>query len=245
MLTIDFNYGTLPADVVGQVRSSTSEIKALLCRTASNVIEIGLRLIEIKQCLPEQTWTQWLEAEFSLSKRTAYYYIAVAKTFPECANNPDLNVSIGVLRRLSGVNASPLAAAAVTAMVSNGEVVTDDVALSCYESAMAIEVGATIEVMGDHELRGVTVTVVEIDGAIVTVAKDDVEYALLPAELGLVRRKKTVVKQRSQYTETLQSHNEYISEELQELRIKIRRLVSMVRDGSVIPNDLLEDLSNV
>ena len=67
----------------------------------------------------------------------------------------------------------------------------------------------------------------------------------MPAELGLVRRKKSAIKQRSQYTETLQSHNEYISEELQELRVKIRRLVAMVRDGSVIPNDLLEDLSNV
>jgi hypothetical protein len=245
MQILNFNYETLPLDVADQVRLSTSEIKILLCRTASSVLEIGLRLIEIKQCLSEQTWTQWLELEFNLSRRTAQYYMAAAKTFPECANNPNLNISIGVLRKLSGVNGSPIAAAAVTALVSNGELVTDDMALDFYASAMAIEVGATVEVLGNHELKGVTVTVVEIDGPIVTVSKDGVEYSLLPAELGLGKRKKTAIKQRSRYTDTLQSHNEYISEELQELKTKIRRLVEMVRDGSVIPNDLLEELSNV
>ena len=245
MQILNFNYETLPLEVADQVRLSTSEIKILLCRTASSVLGIGLRLIEIKQCLSEQTWTQWLELEFNLSRRTAQYYMAAAKTFPECANNPNLNISIGVLRKLSGVNGSPIAAAAVAALVSNGELVTDDMALDFYASAMAIEVGATVEVLGNHELKGVTVTVVEIDGPIVTVSKDGVEYSLLPAELGLGKRKKTAIKQRSRYTDTLQSHNEYISEELQELKTKIRRLVEMVRDGSVIPNDLLEELSNV
>lgn len=166
MQILNFNYETLPLEVADQVRLSTSEIKILLCRTASSVLGIGLRLIEIKQCLSEQTWTQWLELEFNLSRRTAQYYMAAAKTFPECANNPNLNISIGVLRKLSGVNGSPIAAAAVAALVSNGELVTDDMALDFYASAMAIEVGATVEVLGNHELKGVTVTVVEIDIAI-------------------------------------------------------------------------------
>jgi len=76
-----FDYQALDAETRIVVQQRTGEIKALMKRTVSDIIEIGEKLIEVKERLGHGHFGGWLEAEFEWSERTARRYISVAETF--------------------------------------------------------------------------------------------------------------------------------------------------------------------
>jgi hypothetical protein len=79
--TTFFDYATLDSETRIVVQQRTSEIKALMKRAASDIIEIGQKLIEVKARLGHGNVGGWLETEFDWSWDTAKRFMRVAETF--------------------------------------------------------------------------------------------------------------------------------------------------------------------
>lgn len=75
-----FDYAALDRETEVAARSDAALIKGLMRRTAEDVIEIGEALIRQQDALP-QVFRAWIEAEFAMSRATAYNFIRVAKKF--------------------------------------------------------------------------------------------------------------------------------------------------------------------
>lgn len=65
-----FDYATLNAETRLVVQQQTSEIRTLMRRTAQDIINIGQKLIEVKEQLGHGQFRNWLKAEFNWSVRT-------------------------------------------------------------------------------------------------------------------------------------------------------------------------------
>lgn len=76
-----FDYGALDAETRIVVQQKTGEIRERIKRTANDIVEIGERLIEIKERLGHGQFGEWLKAEFEWDERTARRLISVADTF--------------------------------------------------------------------------------------------------------------------------------------------------------------------
>jgi DNA repair exonuclease SbcCD ATPase subunit len=77
------------------VLQKADETRALLRRTAQNVLAIGRNLQEIKDALPHGQFLAWLEAEFAMTERHARNFMHVAARFgskPEIIS--DLSVTV-------------------------------------------------------------------------------------------------------------------------------------------------------
>lgn len=78
----------------------TQEIKHYFVQMAQNIIEIGKRLIAAKEILPHGNWQNWLEENFSLTVRTAQYYMAVADRFGNSKTNTYSFLPLSNLKQL-------------------------------------------------------------------------------------------------------------------------------------------------
>ncbi len=76
-----FNYASLDAPTSQFVQQQTGEIQALMKRTAQNIIEVGQKLIEVKDTLGHGYFLTWLRAEFGWSYPTAARFMRVANSF--------------------------------------------------------------------------------------------------------------------------------------------------------------------
>lgn len=76
-----FDYTALDAETRIVVQQRTGEIKSLMRRTAQDIIEIGLKLTEVKARLGHGSFGGWLKAEFEWSERTAQNFMRVADAF--------------------------------------------------------------------------------------------------------------------------------------------------------------------
>lgn len=63
------------------IEKTTAEILMLKDQTAQNIIEIGKRLIDVKENLQHGEFENWLKDKVEFSRRTAYNFIKVAETF--------------------------------------------------------------------------------------------------------------------------------------------------------------------
>jgi len=77
-----FDYGTLDLDTRSFVQTKTAEIRILIKQTAQGIIEIGQRLIEVKERLGYGNFDSWVKGEFDWSRSTAYRFISVAESCP-------------------------------------------------------------------------------------------------------------------------------------------------------------------
>lgn len=73
-----------PLDVI------ETEINFYKTQTATGIIEIGKRLIEVKEQLPHGEWGKWLEEKVEFSQETARRFMKVAEEFGN--SNPGLNL---------------------------------------------------------------------------------------------------------------------------------------------------------
>ena len=71
-------------------------------QTAQNIIEIGKRLIEVKENLEHGQFMKWLESEVNISDRTARNFVKVATTFSNW--KPVANLGTRKLLALAGLD---------------------------------------------------------------------------------------------------------------------------------------------
>ncbi|MBN2129039.1 MAG: DUF3102 domain-containing protein, partial [Sedimentisphaerales bacterium] len=100
-----FDYGSLNAETRVVVQQKTDEIKTLVRRTAQDIVDIGNKLSDVRNRLPNGQFETWLQAEFNWSRRTAYNFIAVAERFGS-ANFAQLDISSSALYLLAAPSTS-------------------------------------------------------------------------------------------------------------------------------------------
>ena len=63
-LEVDALYASLDVETRIVVQQRTSEIKTLMRRTAQDIVEIGLKLVEVNNRLAHGLFLSWLRMEF-------------------------------------------------------------------------------------------------------------------------------------------------------------------------------------
>src|SRR5262249_11122777 len=78
-----FDYAALGAPTQMLVRQRAAEIRSLVRRTAQDIVDIGHKLIEVKEALRglRGAFGRWLQAEFAWGERTAQRFVQVAEHF--------------------------------------------------------------------------------------------------------------------------------------------------------------------
>jgi Protein of unknown function (DUF3102) len=102
------------------VQQHTDEIKKLMRRTSQDIINIGQRLIEVKQHLKHGSFTNWLKSEFNWSLSSATKFMQVAEQF-KFVNITNLNITASVLYLIAAPSISQEARAEVLERAANGE----------------------------------------------------------------------------------------------------------------------------
>jgi len=77
----EFDYSSLDDEARQFVQQQTGEIRGLMKRTAQDIVEIGQRLIDVKERLGYGRFLDWLKAEFDWNRRTANRFMSVAEQF--------------------------------------------------------------------------------------------------------------------------------------------------------------------
>lgn len=75
------------------INNLTAEILILKQQTAQNIIEIGKRLIKVKESLPYGEWGKYLEKKVNFSQPTASRFIRSAETFKDYSTLNNLTQS--------------------------------------------------------------------------------------------------------------------------------------------------------
>lgn len=73
--------------ITTEIDRLTTEILMLKAQTAQNIIEIGKRLIAVKESLPHGEWGKWLKEKVDFSHTSANRFMQVAREF---SNSPTL-----------------------------------------------------------------------------------------------------------------------------------------------------------
>lgn len=76
-----FDYSVLDTENLAVIRFHTEAIKERIRRTAQDIIEIGERLLDVKQRLPHGQFGLWLLFEFGWDERTAQRFMSVSAMF--------------------------------------------------------------------------------------------------------------------------------------------------------------------
>src|SRR5262245_8391195 len=130
-----FDYGALDQETQVLVRLRASEIKGLAKRVAGDIVEIGGKLAEVKDCVGGNgKFNDWLSAELGWSERTAYNFIAVWTKFG-AANFALENVATSALYLLAAPSTPPEAVEVAKQIADSGEEVTHSMAKEIVRQA--------------------------------------------------------------------------------------------------------------
>lgn len=113
------------------VEERTVEIKALVKRTTRNILEIGEKLVQVKERLGHGLFGKWLESEFEWSQDTANNFMRVAQHF---ADNPKISeFAPSALYLLAAPSTPDTARQEALKLAERGETVTHTKAKSIVE----------------------------------------------------------------------------------------------------------------
>jgi hypothetical protein len=130
-----FDYGALDQETQVLVRLRASEIKGLAKRVASDIVEIGGKLAEVKDCVGGNgKFNDWLSSELGWSERTAYNFIAVWQKF-HAANFALENVATSALYLLAAPSTPADAVEVVRQIADSGQEVTHGMAKEIVRQA--------------------------------------------------------------------------------------------------------------
>ncbi|BAY66477.1 hypothetical protein NIES22_66160 [Calothrix brevissima NIES-22] len=118
--TLELAYANLTPEAFTLIQQHTNEIKGLMHRTAQDIIQIGQRLIEVKQCLGHGKFTNWLKLEFNWSISTATKFMHVAEQL-KFVNFTNLHISSSALYIIAAPSTSKDARAEVIKRAVMGE----------------------------------------------------------------------------------------------------------------------------
>jgi hypothetical protein len=105
------------------VRQYTVEIKALVSRTAQDILTIGCKLREVKGLLNHGQWERWLHDEFQWSATSAKRMMQVAARF-KSANLVDLPIDPSALYVLAAPSTPEVVVKEAVEAASQGEVIS-------------------------------------------------------------------------------------------------------------------------
>ena len=117
---LNFEYGALEAETRIVVQQYTNEIKTLMRRNSQEIIDIGQKLMEVKQYLGHGNFRNWLKLEFNWSVSAATKFMQVAQQF-KCVNFTHLNVTASTLYLIAAPSTPKRARAEVLERASHGE----------------------------------------------------------------------------------------------------------------------------
>ncbi|MDJ0618191.1 MAG: DUF3102 domain-containing protein [Calothrix sp. MO_192.B10] len=143
-----FDYNVLSPKVQIIVQDKTSELKSLMRRSIQDIIDIGQKLIEVKEQLGHGNFRAWLKAEFDWSIRTASRFMQVATQF-KCANLAHLNVAVSALYLLAQPSTPEKARKQALEIAKEGENIT-------YNKAKEI-ISRNQKATEGHSLKPVTI----------------------------------------------------------------------------------------
>lgn len=126
-----FDYASLDAETCQLVQQHTGEIRGLMKRTAQGIVEIGQKLIEVKERLEYGRFGYWLEAEFDWSYETAARFIRVYVQFSS-VNLAELSIAPSALYELAAPSTPEAARKEAISRAKSGEAIT-------YTSAKALK----------------------------------------------------------------------------------------------------------
>jgi hypothetical protein len=79
LATSSFDYHVVDAELASCLQSQARLIKSLITKTTADLIEIGNRLLAVKDQLEHGHFIEWVEYEVGIVKRTAQSYMAIAR----------------------------------------------------------------------------------------------------------------------------------------------------------------------
>ncbi len=100
-----FNYQALDAETRIVLQQRAVEIKSLVRRSVSDVVEVGLKLSEVRDKLSHNKqggFKGWLQTEFTWSYETALNYIRVSDWAANNVNFTELDIAPSALYLLAG-----------------------------------------------------------------------------------------------------------------------------------------------
>lgn len=127
-----FDYTSLDGVTSQFVQQQTGEIRALMKRTAQDIIEVGKRLIRIKKRLGHGRFLNWLEAEFDWHRDTANKFMHVANQFGSLEMSNISTFDLSALYQLAAPSTPKAARNEALARAASGEPIT-------YKAAKAIK----------------------------------------------------------------------------------------------------------
>ena len=132
-----FDYSALDQEMQITLRLRASEIKTLAKRVASDIVEIGGKLAEVKDTLGGNgRFNEWLSSELGWSERTAYNFIGVWQKFG-AANFALENVATSALYLLAAPSTPPEVVQSAARIADEGKEVTRGVAKALIKEAKA------------------------------------------------------------------------------------------------------------
>lgn len=141
-----FNYAGLDTETRIIVQQRTSEIKTLVRRSAQDIIEIGQKLIEVKERLGHGNFGPWLEREFGWTTTTAWNFMQVAGKFSNFENLENFGAS--ALYLLASPSTPEPARLEAIERAEAGEVITHKTAQAIVEdykyTTNAVDIGRMV-----------------------------------------------------------------------------------------------------
>ncbi len=119
-----FDYAALESETRIVVQQRTGEIKEKIHSSAQATWEIGQKLADVRNRLKPRQFTFWLQAEFRLSRSTAYNYIKVFESFPICPNFGQISIATSALILLAAPSTPDEARQEALESASYGETIT-------------------------------------------------------------------------------------------------------------------------
>ena len=116
-----FDYSTLDHDTRSFVQTKTAEIRILIKQTAQGIIDIGQRLIEVRDKLEHGQFLQWIETETEIGKSSDYRFMDVAEKLPTVGS---LDFSPKVLYLLASASTPEPAREEALCLAESGEKIT-------------------------------------------------------------------------------------------------------------------------
>lgn len=128
----NFDYASLDAATSRFVQQQTGEIRALMKRTAQDIIEVGQRLIKVKKKIGHGQFLVWLEAEYDWHRDTANKFMQVAKQFGSVEMSQLSTFDVSALYQLAAPSTPEPARSEAIARAKAGESIS-------YTTAKAIK----------------------------------------------------------------------------------------------------------
>jgi hypothetical protein len=117
---LNFEYNVLDSETRIVVQQCTHEIKTSMQRTTQDIIDIGKKLIEVKQHLGHGSFINWLKSEFNWSVSTATKFMQVGEQF-KFVNFTNLNITASALYLIAAPSTPKETRAEVLERASRGE----------------------------------------------------------------------------------------------------------------------------